>query len=119
MRSFPHKLTRVPAGPARRPRERVNRPQTRRRRENTQDCLDKLRQIRESMLKALELTELLVFREARKRDIHVSGRARGKARGGLTGLACPSSKKIRQHCDACGCFRTLQTYAAGPSTVFA
>ncbi|GLC38898.1 hypothetical protein PLESTB_000459500 [Pleodorina starrii] len=53
-----------------RPRERVNRPQTRRRRENTQDCLDKMRQIRESMLKSLEMTELLTFREARKRDIH-------------------------------------------------
>ncbi|GFR40774.1 hypothetical protein Agub_g1388 [Astrephomene gubernaculifera] len=53
-----------------RPRERVNRPQTRRRRENTQDCLDKMRQMRESMLKSLELTELLTFREARKRDIH-------------------------------------------------
>ncbi|KAG2498114.1 hypothetical protein HYH03_003872 [Edaphochlamys debaryana] len=53
-----------------RPRERVNRPQTRRRRENTQDCLDKLRQIRESMLKSLEMTELLTFREARKRDMH-------------------------------------------------
>ncbi|KAG2433542.1 hypothetical protein HYH02_012659 [Chlamydomonas schloesseri] len=52
-----------------RPRERVNRPQTRRRRENTQDCLDKLRQIRESMLKSLELTELVLFRETRKRDM--------------------------------------------------
>ncbi|GIL51503.1 hypothetical protein Vafri_7475 [Volvox africanus] len=53
-----------------RPRERINRPLTRRRRENTQDCLDKMRQIRDSMLKSLEMTELLTFREARKRDIH-------------------------------------------------
>ncbi|KXZ44245.1 hypothetical protein GPECTOR_70g475 [Gonium pectorale] len=38
-----------------RPRERVNRPQTRRRRENTHDCLDKMRQIRESMLRRLDV----------------------------------------------------------------
>lgn len=85
----------------------MNRPQTRRRRENTQDCLDKLRQIRESMLKALELTELLVFREARKRDIQVSRRAGGNLGAGLGGLACPRLHK-RQQCGTCGCYGTLQ-----------
>ncbi|KAL6785691.1 hypothetical protein ACKKBF_B01255 [Auxenochlorella protothecoides x Auxenochlorella symbiontica] len=52
-----------------RPRERVHRPQTRRRRENNEDSLDKLRMVRENVLKALDLFEMLVKRERKKRDL--------------------------------------------------
>lgn len=54
-----------------RPRERVHRPQTRRRRENNEDSLDKLRMVRENVLKALDLFEMLVKRERKKRDLLV------------------------------------------------
>ena len=57
-----------------RPREKVHRPQTRRRRENTEDSLDKLRMIRENVLKALEIFEMLVRRERKKRDLLVRER---------------------------------------------
>ena len=64
------------AGPptrcCRRPRERIHRPQTRRRRENNIDSLDKLRMIRENVLKALDIFECLVKRERKKRDLVVS-----------------------------------------------
>jgi enhancer of polycomb-like protein len=56
----------------RRPRERIHRPQTRRRRENNVDSLDKLRMIRENVLKALDIFECLVKRERKKRDLVVS-----------------------------------------------
>ncbi|KAK2078411.1 hypothetical protein QBZ16_003251 [Prototheca wickerhamii] len=39
------------------------------RRENTEDSLDKLRMIRENVLKALEIFEMLVRRERKKRDL--------------------------------------------------
>ncbi|KDD76451.1 hypothetical protein H632_c221p0 [Helicosporidium sp. ATCC 50920] len=52
-----------------RPRERVNRPQTRRRRENNDESLEKLRMIRENITRALDLFEYLVKRENRKRDL--------------------------------------------------
>ncbi|PRW60332.1 enhancer of polycomb 1 isoform A [Chlorella sorokiniana] len=52
-----------------RPRERIHRPQTRRRRENNQDSLEKLRMIRENVLKALDIFECLVKRERKKRDL--------------------------------------------------
>lgn len=55
-----------------RPRERVNRPQTRRRRENNDESLEKLRMIRENITRALDLFEYLVKRENRKRDLVVS-----------------------------------------------
>ena len=58
---------------AHRPREKVNRPFTRRRRENNTESADKLRMIHENMLHAMEITELMVVRERKKRDIHVSG----------------------------------------------
>ena len=64
------------AGPptrcCRRPRERIHRPQTRRRRENNIDSLDKLRMSRENVLKALDIFECLVKRERKKRDLVVS-----------------------------------------------
>eukprot|EP00195_Chlamydomonas_chlamydogama_P006076 CAMPEP_0202910272 /NCGR_PEP_ID=MMETSP1392-20130828/51605_1 /ASSEMBLY_ACC=CAM_ASM_000868 /TAXON_ID=225041 /ORGANISM="Chlamydomonas chlamydogama, Strain SAG 11-48b" /LENGTH=482 /DNA_ID=CAMNT_0049600335 /DNA_START=92 /DNA_END=1536 /DNA_ORIENTATION=+ len=53
-----------------RPREKASRPQTRRRRENSAECLEKMRLMRENMLRGLEVTELVLFRERRKRDIH-------------------------------------------------
>ncbi|MEW5317204.1 MAG: hypothetical protein WDW38_008525 [Sanguina aurantia] len=53
-----------------RPREKVHRPQTRRRKENSLDCLEKMKQLRDNILAALEMTEMVVFRESRKRDIH-------------------------------------------------
>lgn len=63
------------SSPPCRPREKVNRPQTRRRRENTADCQEKLRLMRDHLIKAMEIVELLHYREAKKRDVHVSGRA--------------------------------------------
>ncbi|PSC68541.1 enhancer of polycomb 1 [Micractinium conductrix] len=52
-----------------RPRERIHRPQTRRRRENNADSLEKLRMVRENVLKALDIFEGLVKRERKKRDL--------------------------------------------------
>ncbi|KAL4429854.1 hypothetical protein ABPG77_010971 [Micractinium sp. CCAP 211/92] len=52
-----------------RPRERIHRPQTRRRRENNADSLEKLRMIRENVLRALDIFECLVKRERKKRDL--------------------------------------------------
>lgn len=52
-----------------RPREKANRPQQRRRRENSHECLDKMRSMREDLLHALQVSELLVLREKKKRDI--------------------------------------------------
>jgi len=63
-----------------RPREKVNRPLTRRRRENSVDCLEKLRTLHENVLHAMELTELMVIRERKKRDIYVGG---SKAEGAM------------------------------------
>ena len=51
------------------PREKLNRPQTRRRRDNTEECLDKLRQLRENLGAAAAVAEQVVRRERRKRDI--------------------------------------------------
>lgn len=52
-----------------RPRERVNRPQTRRRRENEVSSLDKMKSIQENLGGALELMEQLIRRECKKRDV--------------------------------------------------
>ncbi|KAJ9534946.1 hypothetical protein QJQ45_029617 [Haematococcus lacustris] len=53
-----------------RPRERPNRPLLRRRRENTAECLDKLRHMQASFLRVLQMAELVVLRERKKRDVH-------------------------------------------------
>ena len=50
---------------------KIHRPQTRRRRENNADSLEKLRMIRENVLKALDIFECLVKRERKKRDLLV------------------------------------------------
>lgn len=52
-----------------RPREKTHRPQTRRRRENNPDSLDKLNMIADNIKMALQLFELVVKRERRKRDM--------------------------------------------------
>ena len=52
-----------------RPRERTHRPQTRRRRENNLDSLDKLNMIQDNIRTALNLFELVVKRERKKRDM--------------------------------------------------
>lgn len=52
-----------------RSRERPNRPQTRRRRENNADSLDKLTMIADNIKIAMELFELIVRRERKKRDL--------------------------------------------------
>ena len=57
---------------ARRAREKVHRPQTRRRRENNEDSLDKMQQMRKNIRKAVEIMEHLVRREHKKLHIAVS-----------------------------------------------
>ena len=52
-----------------RPREKVNRPQTRRRRDNPEECLDKLRQMQDNVRAALAIVTEIVRRERRKRDL--------------------------------------------------
>ena len=55
-----------------RAREKVHRPQTRRRRENNEDSLDKMQQMRKNIRKAVEIMEHLVRREHKKLHIAVS-----------------------------------------------
>lgn len=52
-----------------RSRDRPNRPQTRRRRENNPDSLDKLSMIADNIKMAMQLFELVVRRERKKRDM--------------------------------------------------
>lgn len=52
-----------------RPREKVHRPQTRRRRENNEDSLEKMKMIQANVHKGLDLFEMLVKRERKKRDL--------------------------------------------------
>lgn len=54
-----------------RPREKIHRPQTRRRRENNEDSLDKMQAIRKNMKKACEILEWLMRREQRKVNLAV------------------------------------------------
>lgn len=55
----------------RRTREKIHRPQTRRRRENNEDSLDKMQQMRKNIRKAVDLMEHLVRREQKKLNIAV------------------------------------------------
>lgn len=55
-----------------RPREKANRPLTRRRRETAIECAEKLRYLRENLTKAMQLAELVILRERKKCDLHVS-----------------------------------------------
>ena len=52
-----------------RPRERANRPQTRRRRENDMASYEKLREVKANLEQARGLLDLLLRRERRKRDV--------------------------------------------------
>ncbi len=52
-----------------RPREKVNRPQTRRRRDNPEECVDKLRQMGDNIRGALGIVCEIIRRERRKRDL--------------------------------------------------
>lgn len=49
-----------------RPREKIHRPQTRRRRENNEDSLEKMQAIRKNMKKACEILDWLTRREQKK-----------------------------------------------------
>lgn len=49
-----------------RPREKVNRPQTRRRRENSMECLEKLKTIKDNLYHAMEMAKLTLWRENKK-----------------------------------------------------
>lgn len=66
----------APPSPAR-VREKVNRPLTRRRRENTDECLEKLQLIRDNLSQSSSLVAHLVKREQKKRDIMVGCCCRG------------------------------------------
>ena len=87
-----------------RPREKVNRPQTRRRRDNTEECLEKLRTIKENLANAKGIVDEIVRRERRKRDLFVSGECmvlRGGSHEGLAqspGLPGSSSAEICRSC---------------------
>lgn len=54
-----------------RPRDKIHRPQTRRRRENNEESLDKMRTLRTNLVKAYEVHEWLVRREAQKYSLVV------------------------------------------------
>lgn len=60
----------------RRTREKVHRPQTRRRRENNEDSLEKMQAMRRNIRKAVEIMEHLVRREQKKLNIAVRSHAR-------------------------------------------
>lgn len=63
-----------------RPRERIHRPQTRRRKENNDEAMEKMRLIQANLAKARDLVETLLRRERKKRDIVVSFNKGVKAR---------------------------------------
>ncbi|GBF97060.1 hypothetical protein Rsub_09533 [Raphidocelis subcapitata] len=52
-----------------RPREKVNRPQTRRRRDNPEECMEKLRSMQDNVRAALGIVCEIIRRERRKRDL--------------------------------------------------
>jgi len=57
----------------RRAREKVNRPQTRRRRDNSDELMDKMRLLQANLAAARQIMEEVVRRERRKRDLAVCG----------------------------------------------
>lgn len=52
-----------------RTREKINRPQTRRRRDNSEELLDKLRLLKDNLVSARAIMDEVVRRERRKRDL--------------------------------------------------
>jgi len=69
------------------------RPQTRRRRENNPDSLDKLQMIGDNIKQALDLFDLLVRRERKKRDLVYCSVERQRLMIGLEGGTIPGSKR--------------------------
>lgn len=57
-----------------RTREKINRPQTRRRRDNSDELLDKMRVLKDNLVSARGIMDEVVRRERRKRDLAVSTR---------------------------------------------
>jgi enhancer of polycomb-like protein len=55
----------------RRPREKIHRPQTRRRRENNEDSLEKMQAMRRNLRKAGEALEWVTRREQKKAHLAV------------------------------------------------
>ncbi|KAK9822015.1 hypothetical protein WJX74_000785 [Apatococcus lobatus] len=51
-----------------RPREKIHRPQTRRRRENNDESLEKMKMLKQNVVKAHEIVRAVIWRERRKRD---------------------------------------------------
>ncbi|KAK9867296.1 hypothetical protein WJX84_005761 [Apatococcus fuscideae] len=51
-----------------RPREKIHRPQTRRRKENNDESLEKMRMLKQNVQKAYEIMKMVIGRERRKRD---------------------------------------------------
>jgi hypothetical protein len=71
------------------------RPQTRRRRENNPDSLDKLQMIGDNIKQALELFELTIRRERKKRDLVYCSVERQRLMVGLGGGVIEGSKRPR------------------------
>lgn len=107
---FAHNLS-YPPPHTHRPREKVNRPQTRRRRDNPEECLDKLRQMHDNIRAALAVVCEIIRRERRKRDLmHTEVRPRQAPSQGLktTSSAC-------QPASAAGLFGWLFTLNYRPT----
>lgn len=75
-----------------RPRERIHRPQTRRRKENNEEAMEKMRLIQTNLSKARELVEQLLRRERKKRDIVVRAVPSGPTIHGGAYFACSSDR---------------------------
>lgn len=69
-RPTPHHTTYTATNRA---REKVNRPQTRRRRDNSDELMDKMRLLQTNLSGAKQIMEEVVRRERRKRDLAVGG----------------------------------------------
>jgi hypothetical protein len=71
------------------------RPQTRRRRENNPDSLDKLQMIGDNIKQAIDLFQLMVRRERKKRDLIYCSIERQRLMAGLPGGTVEGSKRPR------------------------
>lgn len=60
------------SGLAFRPRDKVHRPQTRRRRENNEESLEKMKLLRQNLVRGYEILEWVTRRESRKCNLAVS-----------------------------------------------
>lgn len=71
-KSKPYHHHPIPCRGPRRTREKINRPQTRRRRDNSEELLDKMRLLKDNLAAARGIMDEVVRRERRKRDLAVS-----------------------------------------------